>query len=118
MCVELAVLVGEHVRVRHEVEASFPMLLLHPDYVLAQLVLPCDLIARREVVDLLVLVEAFVEVLLAVRVAPKDVPLVGLSVVETVSFEDGPHQFCLAPEYFIEQFLVVYLIAFGVTLSG
>jgi hypothetical protein len=52
------------------------MLLLHLDYILTQIVLPGDLVALWEMINLLVLIQAFVEVTLAPRVAPQDIPVV------------------------------------------
>ena len=85
---ELAVLIGQDIRIRYEVKAGFAVLLLHSHHVGTQLVLPGDLMAGREVVDLLEFVESLVEVLLAVRVAPQEVPFVGLSVGEAVGLKN------------------------------
>ena len=40
---------------------------LHPNNVEAKPILPCDFMTLREMVDLLVLVQAFVEITLATR---------------------------------------------------
>ena len=90
MGVKVPELVREDVGVWDEVKIALPELLLHADHVVAQAILSRDLIALREMVYLLVLVQALVEVALAARGAPEDVPLVRLRVAETIAFEDGP----------------------------
>lgn len=56
MRVKVAKLIWEHVRIGNKVEIVLPMTLLHLNHILTQLVLPRDLIARRKVVDFLVLI--------------------------------------------------------------
>lgn len=73
--VEVPELVREDVGVGHKVKVLLAVLLLHADHVKTEAVLPGDLVALWEVVDLLVLVEALVEVALARAGAPKDIPL-------------------------------------------
>jgi hypothetical protein len=65
--VEVSEFVGKDVGVRHEVKVMFSKSFLHFYYVVAESVLPCDLVGRREVVDLLVLVKTLVQVRLASR---------------------------------------------------
>jgi hypothetical protein len=64
------------------------MLLLHLDNILAEVVLPCYLIALGEMIDFLILIKAFIDVGFAARVTPEDIPVVGFRVLETVGFED------------------------------
>jgi hypothetical protein len=66
------------------------VLLLHLDHILAEVVLPCDLIALGEMIDFLILIKALIDVGFASRVTPEDIPVVGFSVLETVGFEDRP----------------------------
>jgi hypothetical protein len=58
--VEVSELVGQDVGVWYEVEGGLAVALLHAHDVEAQPVFSGDFVALREVVDLLVLVEAFV----------------------------------------------------------
>ena len=60
--VEVSKLVWQDVSVRYEVEACFAKLLLHPHHVVAQSILSCDFITLREMVDLLVLIQTFVDI--------------------------------------------------------
>jgi hypothetical protein len=64
------------------------MLLLHLDYILAEVVLPSDLIALWEMINFLILVKAFIDIGFASRVTPEDIPIVRFRVLETVGFED------------------------------
>jgi hypothetical protein len=66
------------------------VLLLHLYYILAEVVLSCDLIALGEMIYFLILIKAFVDVGFAARVTPEDIPVVGFRVLETVGFEDRP----------------------------
>jgi len=84
MCVEIAELIRQDVGVRHEVEVLLAEAFLHPDYVVAQAVLPGDLVTRWEMVDFLVLVQAFIDVRLAATRAPEDIPLVRLSMGKAI----------------------------------
>jgi hypothetical protein len=103
MGVKVSELVRENVGVRDEVEVSLPELLLHADHVVTQAVLPSDLIALREMVNLLVLVQALVEIALAARGTPEDVPLMRLRVRETVALEDGSKEFVVESEHLVEE---------------
>ena len=73
--IEFAKLIWEDVSVWHEVEVLFAISFLHPDNVEAKSVFPRDLMTLREVVDLLILVQSFVEVALATGGAPENIPL-------------------------------------------
>jgi hypothetical protein len=65
VCVEVTELVRKNVCIGYKVKVSLAELLLHPDHVIAKTVLSGDLVALREVIDLLVLVQALVQVALA-----------------------------------------------------
>jgi hypothetical protein len=65
MFVEFAKFIRQNVRVWHEVEVLLSIPLLHPDNIEAQTVLSGDLVTLREVIDLLVFVQALVEIALA-----------------------------------------------------
>ena len=65
-------------------------------------------------VDLLILVEPFVQVRLARATAPEEVPLVRLCVGEMVGLHQGPDKFGVPPEYFVEQVVVHHMVVFGI----
>lgn len=65
MIIEVAELVWQDVGIGHEVEGRLAKALLHAHDVEAKPILARDLMALREVVDLLVFVEAFVLIRLA-----------------------------------------------------
>ena len=65
MLIELTKLIRQDVSVWHKVKMLFPKSLLHSDSIEAKPIFPGDLVALWEMVDLLVLVEAFVEIALA-----------------------------------------------------
>lgn len=62
MGIEVSEFVWEDIGVRHEVEVLFPESLLHANHVETETVLPRDLIALWEMVDLLILVQSFIDV--------------------------------------------------------
>ena len=72
--VEVTEFVREDVSVGHEVEVLLAELLLHPHHVEAESIFPGYLVALREVVDLLVLIEALIEVRFTIGSAPEDIP--------------------------------------------
>jgi len=61
-----------------EVEVLSRKSLLHPAHVFSEPVLPSQLQTRWEVVNLLMLVQTFVEVALTLGVRPKHVPIVAI----------------------------------------
>jgi len=68
------------------------MFFLHFNHVEAKAIFPCYFVAAREMVDPLVLINAFIEVGFARRRGPHYVPFMTLRVVKTVSFEHGSHK--------------------------
>ena len=70
--------------------------ILHLHIIEAKSILSSDLIALREVIDSLELIQAFIKVTFARACGPEDVPFVRISEVERVSLEDGPDQLCVA----------------------
>jgi hypothetical protein len=88
MSVEVTEFIWKNVGVWYEIEVAFPELFLHADHIIAKSVLSSDLITLREMIDFLVLIQAFIQVALAAGRAPQDVPLMRLSVREPVAFED------------------------------
>ena len=95
----------------------FAKSLLHSDDVEAEPVFPCDFMTLREVVDLLVLVQAFVQVALAAGGAPQNVPLMGLGGRESCSLKDRADQFVVEAEHLIEQLTVFYVVALLISVE-
>jgi hypothetical protein len=58
--VEITEFLWQDVGVRGQVKDMLAKLLLHPDYVVTHAVLPGDLIGLRKLVDLLIIIQAFV----------------------------------------------------------
>lgn len=84
--VEICVLLRQTVAIRNNVEWSMSKLFLHVNYVLAKVVLPCDLITSREMVYFLVLIETFIHVRVGTIGHPQDVPVVRFCHPEPVNF--------------------------------
>ena len=63
--VELAELVRQDVGIWHEVEMLLPVTFLHSYDVEAKSIFPCNLVTLRKMVDLLILVQAFIKVAFA-----------------------------------------------------
>ena len=77
--IELSELIRQDVCIRRKVVMLFAILLLHPHYVEAKPVLPGDLMTLREMVDLLIFIQALVQIALTAAGGPQDVPLMALS---------------------------------------
>lgn len=56
MSIKVAEFIWKNVGIRYEVEVAFTELFLHSDHIIAQPVLPSDLIALREMIDFLELI--------------------------------------------------------------
>jgi len=89
MLIKLTEFIWQDVSIWNKVKMLFAKSFLHSDDVEAEPVFPCDFMALREVIDLLILVQAFIQVALAAGRAPQNVPLVRLSGSESCSLEDG-----------------------------
>lgn len=87
MRLEVLELVGQDVRVWDYIKMVFSKSFLHFNEVVAESVLSSNFKARREVVDFLVFIQSLVQVRLATRRAPEDVPFVALSVGEPIDFQ-------------------------------
>jgi hypothetical protein len=68
--IEVSKFIGEDIGVREEVEVLLAELLLHPHHVDAQTVFAGNLITLREVINLLVFIESFIEIGFAVGGTP------------------------------------------------
>ena len=58
--VKVTKLIGKNVGVWRKIKCTFPEALLHADDVEAKSIFACDLVRLREVIDFLVLIQAFV----------------------------------------------------------
>lgn len=101
--VEVAEFVWEDIGIRDKIEVSLAILLLHSDHVVAEAIFPGDLIALGEMIDLLVLIETFVDITFAATRAPQHVPLMALSVTETVVLEHGTEKFVVEAKHLIKE---------------
>lgn len=73
--VEVPKLLRQDVGVWRQIEGGLPMLFLHPHDIVAEPIFPRDLVRVRELIDLLILVQAFVLVGLEASARPKQVPV-------------------------------------------
>ena len=111
MGVEVVKLIWQDIRFGDEIELLAAEALLHLHVVIAQSVFPRDFIALRKMINPLVLVQAFVQVALARAGRPEQVPLMRLSVLKIVVFEERTHKFSLAFQYLVQHFLIVNVMA-------
>jgi len=100
VAVEVCELVGQVVSVRDDVEMVSAVPLLHLDDIGAQMILPGELGAVGEVVNFLVVGHVLIDVILERLARPQNVPLVPLSLLESVILEDGLEQLRLALHQF------------------
>lgn len=118
MCVEIPILIWEDISIRNEIEVFPAVLILEFDVIVAKAVFPCYFITRREMVYFLIFVQAFIEVRLAGRRGPEDVPLMALRVFEPVHLQERPHQFGVASQDFVKQIGIFYVVGTGVGYAG
>jgi len=86
--IELSELVRQDISVRNEVKMLLAKPLLHPHNIEAKSIFPCNFMTLWVMVDLLVLVETFIQVTLTTGRAPKYVPFMGFSSGEATGLED------------------------------
>ena len=60
MRIEITEFIWKNVSIRYKIEVAFTKLLLHTNHVIAESVLASDLIALREMVDFLILIETLI----------------------------------------------------------
>ena len=111
MCMEIMKLVWQNVSVRDEVVLLPSEALLHLDIVVTQAVFACNLVALREVVDSLMLIEALIHVAFARGRRPAQVPLVRLSAREGIGFKNRSNNFRFAFQHFVKHLVVVNVVA-------
>jgi hypothetical protein len=98
--IEVTKFVWQDVSVRYKVKVRLAEFLLHADHIVAEPVLSCYFVALREMIDLLELIQTFIKIALAAARAPQDVPLVRLSVTETICLEHGPQKLVIKSKHF------------------
>ena len=103
--IEVGELIRQDIGRRNNVEGVGTVLVLHRNHVVAEPVLPSQLVAAREVIYLLVLVQALVEVRLAACAGPENVPVMALGMAEIVGLEHRPHHLDLGLQDSVEQLL-------------
>jgi hypothetical protein len=108
--VELPELVRQDVGVGCKVEVVLAELLLHPNQITAQPVLPRDLLALRKVVDLLVLVQSLVNVRFARTSRPQQVPFVAFSVRKPICLAHRADHSVVAPQHFVKQLRILNVV--------
>ena len=89
------------------------MLFLHAYSVATEPVLPGNLVALWEVIDLLELIQPFIDILFARTCAPKEIPLMALGMGKAVYFSDRPDHPIVATVHFVEKLRVLYVVATG-----
>jgi len=65
MCIKITEFIWKNVGIRNKVKVSLAKFLLHADHIIAQAVFYGDFVALRDVIDLLVLIQAFIEIAFA-----------------------------------------------------
>ena len=86
--VEVTELVGQDVGIRAEIESGLSKALLQAHNIEAETVFSCDFVRLWEVIDLLVLIEAFILVAFAAARTPQNVPLMTICRAEAVLFKN------------------------------
>ena len=109
--VEVMELVREDVSVWDEVELTSAKSLLHLDIVETKSVLSGDFITLWEMIDSLEFVQTFIQVALAGRARPEDVPLMGIGEVEVIGLKKGPNKLRIALQELVEHLGVVDVVA-------
>lgn len=95
--VEVAVKVGEFVRqvigVRNDVESLFSVFFLHFNDIGTKSILSGKLKTIGKVIDFLVIIQTFIDVLFIGLTWPEEIPIVCLSLLECVRLQHWPYKF-------------------------
>jgi hypothetical protein len=65
MRIKFSELIWKNVGVRDEIEILLSILFLHSDHIVTKSIFSCNFITLREMIDLLIFIEALIEVALA-----------------------------------------------------
>ena len=102
MVVQISIFFGQNVRIRNDFEILPAEFLLLFQDVFGELVFPSQFEAGWEMVDLLELVQAFVEVRLGAEICPEHIPIMAFSVRKARGFECRSHHFIVAFVHFVQ----------------
>ena len=109
--VKVAEFFRQNVGVRRQVERRLAVLLLHPHNVKAHAVFARDFGRVGELVQLLVLIQAFVLVALEGATRPEQVPVVALRLRKVVVVEDALDHAVVKADKFEQHFAVLNVVA-------
>jgi len=101
--VKVCKFIWQHVSVRKNIEVQLPKLVLHLDHIVTKPVLSCQLVTHWKMVDLLILIQAFIQIGLAGLTCPQDIPVMSISMHEIVGFEHRADQFDVRLEHLVHE---------------
>ena len=90
---------------------------LHSDHIKAKSIFPCNFMTLRKVIDLLVFIEAFIEITLATAWAPKDVPFMTLSRGKWIIFKHRSNKFVIKPKHFVKELAIFNMITLLISVE-
>ena len=103
MIVEISKFIWKNIGIWGKVKRNLSEPLLKAHDIEAQTVLPGDLVALREVINLLILVKTLILVALTRAGAPEEIPLVRVRRGETMLLKHRPAQFIVESDHFEQQ---------------
>ena len=109
--------IWQDVSIRSEVKVLLAISLLHPNKVKAQPIFTCYLMTLREMVDLLIFIQAFIQIALAATRTPQNVPFMALCWSKASIFQNWSNEFVIKPEHFKQQFTILNMIALLVSVK-
>jgi len=104
MMYEFLILFRYYIGVWYEVKKLLAKTLLHFPYVKGKFIFSRDFNAVRKMIDFLVLIKSLIKVSFAVATGPKDVPVVGLGMLEVVCFQNAANELRIAIKNFVKKF--------------
>ena len=117
MFIEFTEFIRENVSIGHKIKMLFAKSFLHSDNVETKSVLPGDLMALREMINFLVLIQALIEVAFATGRAPQKVPFMRLCGCKTCSFKHRSNKFIIESRHFVQKFTIFDVIALLITIK-
>lgn len=110
MRVELSKLIRQDIGIRCEIKIMLPVLLLQPDNITTKPILSRYLMTLRKMIDLLVLIKPFIDIRLATRSTPKQIPLMTLSMTEPISLTNRSNHPIISSKHLEKQLAVLYMV--------
>ena len=101
MLVKFTKFIWQDVGVWNKVKMLLAKPLLHSYYIKTQSVLSGDFVAHREMINLLVLIKALIEITLTTRGGPQNVPFVRLGRSEVRCLQNRSNEFVIEPKHFV-----------------